>query len=120
MEMASKIASLQQEDGLWRSSLYDPEQYKTPETSSSGFFCYALAWGINEGYLEKDQYLPVVKKSWQGLNGAMDESGKLGYVQQVGSDPRSVSKDDTMEYGAAAFLLAGEQVLKLVRNGMID
>jgi rhamnogalacturonyl hydrolase YesR len=120
MEMASKIAGLQQEDGLWRSSLYDPEQYKTPETSSSGFFCYALAWGINEGYLDKDQYLPVVKKSWQGLNEAMDESGKLGYVQQVGSDPRSVSKDDTMEYGAAAFLLAAEQVLKLVRKGMIN
>lgn len=119
LEMASKIAGLQQEDGLWRSSLYDPEQFKTPETSSSGFFCYALAWGINEGYLDKEEYLPVVKKSWQGLNNAMDKSGKLGYVQQVGSDPRSVSKDDTMEYGAAAFLLAAEQVLKLVRSGSI-
>ena len=50
----------------------------------------------------------------------MDESGKLGYVQQVGSDPRSVSKDDSMEYGTAAFLLAAEQVLQLVRKDMIN
>lgn len=120
LEMASKIASLQQEDGFWRSSLYDPDQFKTPESSGSAFFCFALAWGINEGFLDKEQYLPVVKKSWQGLNEVIDESGKLGYVQQVGSDPRSVSKDDSMEYGTAAFLLAGEQVLKLVRTDIIN
>jgi unsaturated rhamnogalacturonyl hydrolase len=120
LEMASKIASLQQEDGFWRSSLYDPNQFNTPETSSSGFFCFALAWGINEGLLDKEQYLPVVKKSWQGLNEAMDESGKLGYVQQVGSSPASVTKDDSMEYGTAAYLLAAEQVLKLVRTGIIN
>jgi len=120
MEMATKIASLQQEDGFWRSSLYDPKQFKSPETSSSGFFCFALAWGINEGFLDKEAYLPVVKKAWKGLNEAMDESGKLGYVQQVGSDPRSVSKDDSMEYGTAAFLLAAEQVLQLVRKDMIN
>jgi rhamnogalacturonyl hydrolase YesR len=117
--MASKIASLQQDDGLWRSSLYDPNQYPSPETSSSGFFCYALAWGINEGYLDKEHYLPVVKKAWEGLNNAMHDTGKLGYVQQVGHDPRSVSKDDSMEYGTAAYILAAEQVLKLIQTDII-
>jgi unsaturated rhamnogalacturonyl hydrolase len=120
LEMASKIASLQQEDGLWRSSLYDPNQYPSPETSSSGFFCYALAWGINEGLLDKEKYLPIVKKAWKGLSNAMHESGKLGYVQQVGHDPRSVSKDDSMEYGTAAYILAAEQILKLIRTDIID
>ncbi len=115
-EMSSKIASLQQEDGLWRSGLYDPQQYPAPETSSSGFFCYALAWGINEGYLDKQQYLPVVKKAWIGLNGALQNSGKIGYVQQVGHEPRSVGKDDSMEYGTAAYILAAEQILLMIRN----
>jgi rhamnogalacturonyl hydrolase YesR len=112
-EMAEKIASLQQEDGLWRSSLLDPEEFPQPETSCSGFFCYSLAWGINHGFLEREEYLPVVKSAWKGLNWAMHPNGKLGWVQQVGHDPRSVSADDSMEYGVAAWLLAASEVIKL-------
>lgn len=109
--MATKIASLQGEDGLWRSSLYDPEEYPAPEASSSGFFCYGLAWGINNGLLPAAEFAPVVRKAWTGLNQVLHDSGKLGYVQQVGHDPRSVSMDDSMEYGAAAYLLSAEQIL---------
>ncbi|MDZ7723556.1 MAG: glycoside hydrolase family 88 protein [candidate division KSB1 bacterium] len=112
-EMSEKIASLQGKDGLWRSSLLDPKEFPQPETSCSGFFCYALTWGINNDLLCKDEYLPVVKQAWVGLNGAMHPNGKLGWVQQVGHDPRSVSKDDTMEYGTGAFLLAGSEIIKL-------
>ena len=65
-EMAQKIASLQQEDGLWRSSLYDVEEYPIKENSSSGFFCFALAWGINEGYLTKINSFPRLKKPGLG------------------------------------------------------
>jgi hypothetical protein len=34
-------------------------------------------------------------------------------VQQIGYDPRSVSADDSMEYGTGAFLLAGSEMLSL-------
>ena len=44
-EMAERILSLQQADGLWRASLLDPDSYPGGEVSGSGFFCYALAWG---------------------------------------------------------------------------
>jgi len=112
-EMAEKVASIQGKDGLWRSSLLDPVAYPAPETSGSGFFCYALTWGINQGILERAKYLPVVEKAWHGLVGAVNESGKLGWVQQVGADPKTVVKDDTMEYGSGAFLLAGSEIVKL-------
>ena len=112
-EMAAKIASLQGEDGLWRTSLLEADWYPTGETSGSAFFCYALAWGINEGVLEKDKYLPVVESAWKALVGAVDENGKLGWVQLVGRDPKSVKKEDTMEYATGAFLLAGSEVIKL-------
>ena len=115
IEMAIKIASLQGEDGLWRSSLLDSEEFPAPETSSSGFFCFALAWGINHKLLNKETFLPVVESAWSGLNWALQSNGKLGYVQQVGHDPRKVGKDDSMEYGSAAYLLASEQVLILLR-----
>lgn len=112
-EMAQKIASLQGEDGLWRSSLLDFDEFPAPETSCSGFFCYSLAWGVNNGLLNKDEYLPTIKKAWEGLIGALNDNGKLGYVQLIGHDPRSVTKDDNMEYGTGAFLLAASEMYKL-------
>jgi rhamnogalacturonyl hydrolase YesR len=115
IEMATKIAHLQGNDGLWRSSLLDFEDFPAPETSATGFFCYGIAWGINNGYLEKEKYLPVVKKAWAGLNRYMNDEGKLGYVQLIGHDPRNVTEDDTMEYGTGAYLLAGSEILKLIK-----
>jgi len=112
-EMAGKVATLQCEHGLWSSSLLDAEAYPGRETSGSGFFCYALAWGINQGILDRDEYLPVVEKAWKGLVNAVDESGRLGWVQLVGKDPKTVRQDDTMEYGSGALLLAGSEVAKL-------
>jgi rhamnogalacturonyl hydrolase YesR len=47
--MAKKVASLQRADGLWASSLMQPEKFPEAETSGSSFFVYALAWGINHG-----------------------------------------------------------------------
>lgn len=116
-EMCARIATLQGEDGLWRSSLLDPDEYPAPETSGSGFYCYALAYGINSGLLSSKTYLPVVLKAWKGLNWAIDKNtGMLGWVQAVGADPRSVTASESQEYGAGAFLLAGSEMIKLKKN----
>ena len=111
--MSEKVASLQGEDGLWRTSLLDYDEYPKPETSGSGFYCFALAAGVNKGYLEKKKYLPVIEKAWQGLTDAVHEDGKLGWVQKIGYKPEDVSFDDTHAYGAGAFLLAGSEMVKL-------
>ncbi len=113
-EMCSKVANLQGEDGLWRSSLLDPDEYPAPETSGSGFYCYAMAYGINNGLLSSKIYLPVILKAWKGLNWAIDKNtGMLGWVQAVGADPRSVTATESQEYGAGAFLLAGSEIFKI-------
>jgi rhamnogalacturonyl hydrolase YesR len=111
--MAESISRLQGEDGLWRPSLLDPLDAPVPETSSSAFFCYALAWGINHGYLNRATYLPVVRKAWKGLVGAVHTNGKLGWVQPIGAAPAKVTFEDNQEYGTGAFLLAGTEMLKL-------
>jgi len=113
-EMAARIASMQPEDGLWRSSLLDPKSQPLGETSGSGFYCFALASGINQGLLEDEEYRPVVLKAWRSLLACVHPDGKLGYVQRVADRPADLSRDDTQEYGVGAFLLAGEQVLKLL------
>jgi rhamnogalacturonyl hydrolase YesR len=112
-EMAARLIQIQGADGLWRSSLLDQEQYPAPEASCTGFFAYGLAWGVNHGILDRTTYLPAVEKAWRGLLWALQPSGKLGWVQQIGYDPRSVSADDSMEYGAGAFLLAASEVAKI-------
>lgn len=116
-EMAARLVEVQGADGLWRSSLLDPEEYPAPESSGTGFFAYGLAWGINHGVLDRPSYLPAVERAWRGLNWALHPSGKLGWVQQIGYDPRSVSADDTVEYGSGAFLLAASEILTAAGEG---
>jgi rhamnogalacturonyl hydrolase YesR len=113
--MAASVGRVQGADGLWRPSLLDPSESPAPETSGTGFFCYALAWGINQGHLDRRTYLPVVRKAWRGLSGSVRADGKLGWVQQIGASPAKVSAEDNQEYGSGAFLLAGSEMYKLMR-----
>ena len=112
-EMAERIAGLQQDDGLWRSSLLDPKGYPLKESSGSAFYCYALAWGVNRGLLDRARYVPQVRKAWQALADCVDAEGKLTHVQPVGYDLRS-STTSTAPYGVGAFLLAGSEVHRMV------
>ena len=112
-DMAEKIASLQGEDGFWGPSLLDPPEQQPPESSGSALFCYALAWGVREGLLDGATYLPVIEKAWKGLVSAVDNDGKLGWVQGVGRGPAFASRDQSAPYGVGAFLLAGSEVLRL-------
>jgi len=112
-EMAEKILTCQQPDGLWRASLLDPESYPLKETSGSGFYAYALAWGVNQGLLDRAQFEPAVGKAWTALVACVEADGKLIHVQPVGSDPRKFADDSTAPYGVGAFLLAGSEVYRM-------
>ncbi len=115
-EMANRLVSLQQANGLWRSSLLDPEAFPGGEGSGSGFNCYAFAWGLNQKILDPEKFLPAVKKAWEGLNTLIKDDGKFGWVQPIGADPRRNFNEDSWEsYGAGALLLAGSEVYKLNR-----
>jgi rhamnogalacturonyl hydrolase YesR len=111
--MAASVARAQGEDGRWRPSLLDPSEAPVPETSSTGFFAYALAWGVNNGVLERKVYLPVIRRAWSGLVASVNEEGRLGWVQQIGLAPAKVTAEDNQEYGSGALLLAGSELLKL-------
>ena len=113
-EMSARLIALQQPDGLWRSSLLDPAAYPGGEASGSGFDCYALAWGLNQGILDKKTYLPVVQRAWVALDGCVSAEGRVGWVQPIGADPRRDFSADSWEvYGTGAYLLAGSEVIKL-------
>ncbi len=112
-ELAARIVSLQQPDGTWHTSLLDPGSYPNPETSGTGFYCYALAWGIHHNILPRKKYWPAALRSWEALKAAVQPDGKLGWVQQIGDKPGSADANSTEAYGTGAFLLAGSEMLKL-------
>ena len=113
-EIVERVAGLKQADGLWRSSLLDPDSYPGGESSGTGFYTYAMAWGINNKMLDRKKFLPVVKKAWTGLNTLVHEDGKVGWTQPIGADPRRNFNADSWEvYGAGAYLLAASEVVKL-------
>ena len=83
-------------------------------------FVYGLAWGVNNGILDKTIYLPVIEKAWKGLTTeALHSNGFLGYLQSTGKEPKEgqpLSYDkipDFEDYGLGCFLLAGSEVYKL-------
>lgn len=116
VKMCYRIAPLQGKDGFWHASLLDPASYPSPETSCSGFFVYALAYGVNKGLLPADKFMPVIEKGWNALLSAVEEDGKLGYVQPIGADPKKVTRQMTEVYGPGAFLLAGTEIYRIASD----
>jgi len=112
-DMAQRIAALQQSDGLWRASLLDPGSYPNPEISGSGFFTYAMTWGIDHKLLDRKKYLPVVEKSWAGMLTHVYADGRLGSIQPIGGEPGKFKPSSSYVYGVGAFLLAGSELAQL-------
>ncbi len=114
--LATRVAALQSPDGYWHASLLDPASYPSPETSATGFIVYALAYGVNHGLLDKAAFRPVIEKGWKALAMAVEEDGKLGYVQPIGADPRKVTREMTEVYGVGAFLMAGCEICEMIEK----
>jgi rhamnogalacturonyl hydrolase YesR len=111
-EMAGRLREIQKPDGYWSPSLLAPEN-SPPETSGTGFYVYGFAWGVTQGLLDAHDYLPSMERGWGALARAVDEDGRVGWVQQVSDRPESVSEADTQFYGVGAFLLAASAVASL-------
>ncbi len=118
VEMAEAIVSCQQIDeagyGFWTQSMLQDYPKGTNgndegyETSGTAFFTYGLFWGINNGILTDNVYEIAAIRGWGYLeNVALHDSGKVGYVQPIGSNAtQAVSFDTTANFGVGAYLLA--------------
>lgn len=112
-EFVPRLIALQGENGFWHASLLDPVSYPAPETSATALITYATAYGINNGLLDKATSMPALTKAWSALQSAINDNGKLGWVQPIGADPKKVTSDMTANYGVGAFLLAGSELYKM-------
>jgi unsaturated rhamnogalacturonyl hydrolase len=115
-DMAAEVASIQGQDGLWRSGLLDPDSYPLPEISGSAFFTYAIAYGINEHILDRSKYLPVIERSWAGMLSHIYADGRLGSIQPIDGQPGIFKPSASYVYGVGGFLLAGAELERFSRE----
>jgi rhamnogalacturonyl hydrolase YesR len=90
--------------------LLDPQNYDLPEMSGSALITYGLAWGVNQGILDRKVYRPVIARAWSGMLGHVYADGRLGCVQQTGAEPAPFKATSSYTYGVGAFLLAGSEI----------
>ena len=128
MEMAPAIIACQQTDadgyGFWTQSMLQDYPKGTNgndegyETSGTAFFTYGLFWGINNGFLDEETYLEPAIRAWGYLeNVALHDSGKVGYVQPIGSNATQATPyDTTQDFGVGAYLLACCEAARYAEN----
>jgi rhamnogalacturonyl hydrolase YesR len=114
-EMAAASLAIQGKDGLWRPGLLDADSYLLSEVSGSAFITYALAYGVNEGILDRATYEPAVHKAWAGLLTHVYADGRLGCIQPVGAAPDAFTETSSYVYGVGAYLLAGSEIYRTAR-----
>ncbi len=120
VRLARAVSCLQQPEGHWTRSMMDPAQAPGYETSGTAFFCYGLLWGVNNGYLPRKEFLPIIEKAWHYLTTiAMQPDGKVGYVQPIGERAipgQRVDANSQANFGVGAFLLAACEYCRFVET----
>jgi unsaturated rhamnogalacturonyl hydrolase len=118
---AAGLAATQGGAGLWHQLLDRNDSYL--ETSASAMFTYAIARGINRGWLDPLAYGPMVSLGWNAVAKQVNAKGQVENTcvgTGMGFDPafyyyRPVSVHAAHGYGPV--LLAGAEVL-LLRQGL--
>ena len=118
--MMQALVPLQRADGYWNVSLQDPTNFGGKELTGTSLFIYGMAWGINNGHLDKKKYLPIVIKAWNAMaKESVHANGFLGYVQGTGKEPKESQpvlydrEPDFEDFGLGCFLMAGSEMYKL-------
>ena len=117
------LAAWQQEDaagrGYWTQSVCDPAYVPGYETSGTALDTYAMLVGLRKGWLEEEQYFPVVKRGWDYLvQVALQREGDsrvpyVGYVQPIGAAATSSTPASSeQDFGTGAFLLAAVEMVR--------
>jgi unsaturated rhamnogalacturonyl hydrolase len=112
-EMSAAVAKIQGPDGLWRAGMLDPANYDQPEMSGSALMTFGMAWGVNNGILDRKVYTPVITKAWAGMLKHIYADGRLGDIQQTGAQPAAFKPSASYNYGVGGFLLAGSEIHKM-------
>ena len=117
-ELAEGVARVQRPGGYWSRSMLCEDDAPGPETSGTAFFTYGMLWGVNNGYLDKATYAPVIEKAWKYLSEtALQPDGSIGFVQPIGEKPdptKTVDAHSQAPFGTGAWLLAACEMVRYI------
>ena len=121
IEMSYALKKVQREDGFWNVSLHDSNNFGGKELTGTAMFIYGMAYGVNNGILNKEEFEPVIFKAWNAMvNDSLHSNGFLGYVQGSGKEPKEAQpvtyerEPDFEDYGLGSFLMAGVEIYKML------
>src|SRR5690348_7015447 len=97
----AKLITLQAADGFWRSDLLNTNAFPTPESSGTAFFCFALAWGMNHGVLDRATYLDSARRAWSAFFFQAEDGIRVGRVTGVRTCALPISMQEAVEAAAA-------------------
>lgn len=121
--MVQRLANLQGGNGFWHNLLDKPDTFD--ETSCTAMFTYAIAKGINEGWISH-VYGPVAITGWNATRSAVRDNGMVDWT----AEGTTFAHDNSYYYhrghtvfathGYGVALYAGAEILKLLRNPQLE
>jgi len=115
------LRKLQSPSGMWHQVIDHPELTWGTETSCSAQFTYAMARGVNRGWLD-DSYRKNLKSALAGLSGQVTEDGNIRNVCPSTSIGRDLSyyneriRKENDWHGPGLMLLALTEMLAVNSN----
>lgn len=134
-QVCNGIAKWQDQDsGLWWQVLDQGGREKNYlEATASSMFVYAMAKGVNEGYLDRARYEPIIERGYRGIVRRLikrNERGEVTLAQCCSVAGLGYGRDGSYDYylrepivdndlkGVGPFVLAGIEVQKLLQLPM--
>ena len=117
-DMCAKVITCQMSEGFWPESLCDSLFATCRESSGTCLFTYGLLWGVNNGVLDHDTFMPAINRAWTYLTEiALQENWTVGYMQPIGAAANEGAKlypSNITDFGTGAFLLAAAEMARYV------
>ncbi|MDW7692935.1 glycoside hydrolase family 88 protein [Flammeovirgaceae bacterium SG7u.132] len=118
------LASYQDGTGFWHQLLDRNDSYL--ETSATAIYTYAIAKAINNGWIDKKAYGPMVLLAWNAVATKVNEKGQVEGTcvgTGMGFDPAFYYHRPINTYAAHGYgpvLLAGAEVINLLKDAEVN
>jgi rhamnogalacturonyl hydrolase YesR len=76
--MMEALLEYQDQSGMWKQLIDNADSWN--ESSCTAMFGYALAIGVNLGYLKEEAYVNAISKAWEGLSRYINPDGTIREV----------------------------------------
>lgn len=119
-KQVGSLVQYQSGQGLWHQLIDKNDSYL--ETSASAIYVFAIAHGINQGWLNARVYGPVVTLGWNALSQKINSKGQIEGTcvgTGMGFDPAFYYHRPTSAFAAHGYgpmLLAGAEMIELSKN----